>query len=142
MLPQKNLNSKSFQFIVNKKFIQNLNFLPKLTLDPLFLAKYFLNMKFYLNQECFFGNLKKKKNLFCPNFFLNQSFRPKKVDLKKFQRLKRYGQNKIFFEKRVKKGRFPFFVWNLKLKSLGWWENSEIYFGDSWCICAAIASLP
>ena len=48
--------------------------------------------------------------------------------------LKSYGQNKLFFEKRVKVGDLLcIFVRNLKwmATSLGWWENSQV-FAQPW----------
>ena len=55
------------------------------------------------------------------------------------------AKTKYFVKKGSKMADFLcIFVRNLTLMApgLGWWENSEIFFGDSWGICAAMASSP
>ena len=55
------------------------------------------------------------------------------------------AKTKYFVKKGSKMAEFLCtFVQNLKLMApgLGWWENSEFFFGDSCDICAAMASSP
>ena len=73
----KKFELKIVSIYCEQKIYSEPKYFTQINFGPIIFSKIFFEHEILSESRVFFWTFKKKKNLFCPNFFLNQSFRPK-----------------------------------------------------------------